>query len=205
MRTIPALLLLAQALLAAPLKAQGFEAPPPVRPGDQVRLWLFDRPTQGTPWTHVALVEGDGAAELPFVGRVQLAGLPLQAAQDTLRARLGALLAPGVGAAVVERRIVVIGAVRRPDIYHLDATMTVREAIGRAGGVDDSGEPRRLLLYRNGTARELRDWPTATGETLALHSGDQLVVPRIAWYRRNALGILSGFGVVSSLLVALSR
>lgn len=176
-----------------------------LRPGDRVSVWLFDRPSTGTPWTHRAVIDAEGQVELPLAGRVRLGGLAAAAAQDTLRARLGAFLQPGVGAFLVERRITVTGAVARPDVYFVDATMSLREAIGLAGGVAETGDQKRLLLHRDGVTREFRNWQLAGGDAAALQSGDQLVVPRLSWYRRNALQFLSVLGAFGTLIVSVTR
>ena len=36
----------------------------PVRPGDRVTVWLFDRPSSGTPWTYLATIDANGQATL---------------------------------------------------------------------------------------------------------------------------------------------
>lgn len=178
---------------------------PPVRPGDRIIIWLFDRPSAGAPWVHTATVGVDGQADLPLLGRVALDGLPVVAAQDTIRARLRGFLQPGVGAVMIERRVVLTGAIARPDVYYLEPTITLREAVGKAGGVTDAGDRRRLLLRRDGVARELRDWQESDLETLVLHSGDQLIVPKAPWIKRNAFPLLSLAGALATVVVTVNR
>jgi len=177
----------------------------PVRPGDRVTLWLFDRPSSGTAWTYLATIDANGQVELPMAGQIRLGGLPAAAAHDTVRARLSAYLRPGLGAVLIQRRVIVTGAVQRPDVYYVDATMSVAEAVGLAGGVVEGGNRQRLVLRRDGTVREFRHWQVAGTDTVALVSGDQLEVPQIAWYRRNALSLFSALGVLGSLVVGLTR
>ena len=168
-------------------------------------MWLFDRPSTGTAWTHRAIIDPQGLVQLPLAGSIRLGGLSVAAAQDSLRARLGTYLQPGVGAFLLERRITVTGAVQRPDVYFVDATMALREAIGLAGGVADNGDQQRLVLHRDGVTHQFRSWQAAAGDTTRLQSGDQLVVPRVAWYRRNALQTVSALGAVGTLIVSLTR
>jgi protein involved in polysaccharide export with SLBB domain len=177
----------------------------PVRPGDRVTVWLFDRPSSGTPWTYLATIDANGQVELPMAGQVRLGGLPASAAHDTVRARLGAYLRPGLGAVLIQRRVIVTGAVQRPDVYYVDATMSIAEAVGLAGGVVEGGNRQRLVLRREGTVREFGHWQVAGTDTVALASGDQVEVPQLAWYRRNALSLLSALGVLGSLVVGLTR
>jgi polysaccharide export outer membrane protein len=177
----------------------------PVRPGDRVTLWLFDRPAAGTPWTYLATIDAGGQVELPMAGLVRLGGLSASAAHDTLRARLGAYLRPGLGAVLIQRRVIVTGAVQRPDVYYVDATMSIPEAVGLAGGVVEGGNRQRLVLRRDGTVRVFRNWQAAGTDTVALASGDQVEVPQLAWSRRNALSLLSALGVLGSLVVGLTR
>jgi protein involved in polysaccharide export with SLBB domain len=204
MRLLRYIIALGMAVTGATAVAQpALPTDTPVRPGDRVLLWLFDRPSSSGPWNHAATIQADGLVDIPFVGAVRLAGLPSRAALDSVRTRLQESVRPGISAVTIQRRIAVIGFVRRPDVYFVETTLTLNEAIAQAGGVDERGAPKRVLIRRGTEVRDIRNWQMLPPD--ALESGDQIIVPPLPWYRRNAVSLVSALGVFSSLAIALSR
>jgi len=169
-----------------------------VRPGD----WFVVRMSSDGSGATALVVDDRTELTVPSVGRVSVAGLSPRAAVDTLYARLLAYRTEGAVAVSYARRVFLLGDVRRPDVYHLDPTLTLRGAIVTAGGVSDAGRPRVVLLRRNGEIREITDWRETAAGDIALQSGDEIIVPRERWVKRNALALLSGVGVLASVMIA---
>jgi protein involved in polysaccharide export with SLBB domain len=105
---------------------------------------------------------------------------------------------------VVLRRVTVLGSVRSPNVFYVDATTTLRDVVARAGGVDQYGDSRKVTLVRNGTAREIPDWDKATGFG-QIQSGDQIIVGRKNCLAMNGVQV-AGLGVaIISLVLTLTR
>jgi protein involved in polysaccharide export with SLBB domain len=83
--------------------------------------------------------------------------------------------------------------------------MRLRDAIAAAGGVPESGKSREVMLIRHDSVERILDWRTTASGDRELQSGDQIVVPRESWYRRNALPLVSAVGVLASVLITLAR
>jgi protein involved in polysaccharide export with SLBB domain len=185
-------------LTGRPVHAQERTTDWPVQPGDRFVLrFLGD-----SAFSQIVPINEHLEIELPFAGRVSLKSLTAQTATDSVRTLLLAFRRPGTVGATFERRISVLGDVRRPDVYYMDRTVRLRAALAMAGGVAEIGRTREVLLLRDGVQTRISDWRTTGTGDLELRSGDELVVPRERWIKRNALTVVSGAGVVGSILVA---
>lgn len=194
-------------LLTLPLVGQAqAAASAPVRSGDRVEVRFVLPPdprltAEREPATRV-VVDDRGTVALPLVGTVAIGGLAAGAALDTVRARLGQFVRPGGVLVTLERRIPIHGDVGRPELYYLDLTMRLRDALTLAGGATESGKRNEVLLLRNGERRRIVDWQTtAAGET-ELRSGDELIVPRRPWLQRYAMTMVSLVSVAGSILLS---
>jgi polysaccharide export outer membrane protein len=184
-------------LAAASSGAQG-SAADPVYPGDRVTVRLFERGAD-----YAVLVDERRQLDLPIVGSINVAGLTAAAVRDSVANRYLTIVRPGGVAVRVERRITVLGDVRRPDVYYIDETVRLRDAIALAGGVSEAGRPNNVRLLRDGEAREILEWRLSPEGATPLRSGDQLVVPREYWFKRNAIPLLSVIGVIGSVIITI--
>ena len=197
------------ACLAAPLTAwaQG-AALAPVRTGDRVVVRYVlppDGRTTALPDPSAVMtvpVDERGMAHLPLVGPLPLGGVPAAAALDSVRAHYARFVRPGGVLLSLERRIPVLGDVRRPELYYLDLTVRLRDAVTMAGGASETGKPRELLLLRNGEVRRITNWQSTPVGEMELLSGDEIVVPRQPWLQRYALALVSLLGAVGTLVLS---
>ena len=99
-------------------------------------------------------VSHEGTVRIPDVGLVSLSGLTVAAAQQRLRATLGARYqSSDLKLTVSQHRTIMInimGSVPRPGTYHLSAYATVFYALYRAGGINQLGTLRDIKVVRNG-------------------------------------------------------
>ena len=107
-------------------------------PGDQVRVSVREL-TQSYPQD--ALIGADGSLTLPLAGRVMVAGLTVNEAQEQVAVEFKRMIHdPHVGITVLKSAQVipvsVLGAVRSPGMYQLAGPRTVLETIALAGGID---------------------------------------------------------------------
>ena len=105
---------------------------------DGLMVTVFDQPQL----TGRYVVQADGTFTFPLLGRLQVGGLTLQAVENQLRERLskGLLKDPQVGVSVDQYRsqqIFVMGEVRSPGSLQFTGSMTLIEALARAGSTTD--------------------------------------------------------------------
>jgi protein involved in polysaccharide export with SLBB domain len=170
-------------------------------PGDQVDVKVWREPAL----SDRALINERGEVILPKIGVIDIAGHTIASLQDTIRARFARYLVdPGIDITVL-RRVAVNGEVARPDVYYLDASTTVREAIARAGGITASGHSGAVSLIRDGTSHRIRNWQQDDSFSSDLRSGDQIVVSRRHWMAQNAIPLASAVGVLAAVLIPLFK
>jgi protein involved in polysaccharide export with SLBB domain len=172
-----------------------------VRPGDQVVLRIFREPEMSGTYS----VSETGEAVLPRIGRIQVTEMDIVALQDSLLAAYAVYLRNPAIEVTILRRISVLGEVRRPDVYMIDLTMTLRDVLARAGGVTEAGNRNRISIVRDGEQIRLPDRDIANMLAAELRSGDQVVVDRRSWISINALGVISTAAVAVSVFVPLIR
>jgi polysaccharide export outer membrane protein len=140
-------------------------------------------------------VAGDGSFTFPLIGRVVANGLTLAGLEAALRRQLadGFVKNPQVTVAVLEyrsKRVFVMGALRAPGTYALTGSMSLIEALARAGsttsdaadhvfvihsasaqgpvlpGEDASAEVTRIDLRRLDDGQQSEDVMLADGDTI---------------------------------------
>ncbi len=111
----------------------------PLGPGDSIAIHALH--VTEIPQGPIRLGE-DGLLELPMIGSVKAAGLtPVELAGE-IRRRLDSFVRdPEVSVDVIEvksRPVSVLGAVKTPGVYQLNAPKRLLEVIAAAGGADES-------------------------------------------------------------------
>jgi protein involved in polysaccharide export with SLBB domain len=198
-RIVPFLALLIASL--APIDASGqlpdaapaFEV---LRPGDIIRLSVWREPTI----TGEYIVDEHGRVSLPFLGEIDVAGVKRDVVRDRIRSALAISVQNLSMQLIFLRRIAVVGAVRVPGLYPADATMTVGDLVGLAGGSIFNQEQWHVKWLRDGRVKENDVGPARMLAGLDLQPGDQLLVPGQSWWSRN-VGII--VGSATSIAVAL--
>ena len=140
-----------------------------------------------------------------MAGDVRLGGVAGDAVQDTIRARLSKYMNAMAIEAILLRRIRVLGEVNRPGVYYVDRTFTVRDALAQAGGVGTNGHQTIATLVRDGRGTVLEDWAMSPSGAMAIDSDDEIIVPRLPWYRRDIGSVVTTIGVLTSLIISLRR
>lgn len=170
-------------------------------PGDLVRLRIWREPDLSGDFQ----VDEQGAVVLPKIGALSIRDMPAASLKALLVEKYSTYLRDPAIDVTVLRRVNVLGAVRNPGLYPVDATMTVADVFALAGGVAPEGNPDKGELIRGGTRLDVKlSRRTKIAET-PLQSGDQLYVPQRSWMSRNP-GVVAGTltavaGIVVTLLV----
>jgi polysaccharide export outer membrane protein len=172
-----------------------------VRPGDLIRLKIWREPEMSG---DVAVDEA-GVATLPRIGPLQVAGLQADSLRRALiRSYARFLRNPSVDITVL-RRVTILGAVRTPNVYHVEPSMTVADALALAGGASPEGKQDQVELRRQGSTAPIK---VSRGTRLAdtpVRSGDELYVPLRSWLSRNAGVVVAGVGTATSILFLVAR
>lgn len=172
-----------------------------LRPGDLLRLRIWREPDLSGDFP----VDETGAVTLPRLGAVRLDTIPA----DSLRPRLVQAYQTYLNNPTIEvtplRRVAVIGAVLKPGLYPVDATMTVADVLALAGGASPNGKTNKVELRREGKrlAGDI-DLGSSVAAT-SLRSGDQLYVPQRSWLARNTWAISAAVGALTTVTVAAVR
>ena len=152
---------------------------------------------------HQVLVDDRGRVDLPMVGLVDVGTMSPQSLQDSVSSLYRRFFQSGGVVVHFERRVSILGDVRRPDLHYVDLSVRLRDAIGIAGGVTESGRATEVVLIRDGVRQQIDDWRYSAAGNQELRSGDQLVVPREYWFKRNAIPLLSVLSVVGSVIITI--
>ncbi|HEV2148545.1 MAG TPA: polysaccharide biosynthesis/export family protein [Longimicrobiaceae bacterium] len=158
------------------------------RPGDRIALKIWNEPEMSDTFN----ISERGEAILPKLGAVHVTDQPLAALQDSLRSAYAVYLRNPSVEIVVLRRIGVQGEVRNPGIYLADLTVGLPEIIARAGGYTEAGNPRNIIIVRDG--QRIR-YGVGEGTELSvaeLQSGDQVFIRPRSALARNPMAWLGG-------------
>jgi polysaccharide export outer membrane protein len=150
-------------------------------------------------------VDETGTVVLPRLGPTPVAGTPAAELRARIVRGYTAFLNHEAVEVVLLRRVQILGAVRTPGLYPVDATMTLGDALALAGGTTPQGHPDRVVLVRRGDGGRT----PATRRTLVadtpLGSGDQLYVPERSWLSRNPGVVSAAAAAVVGLIATLAR
>lgn len=198
------LLLGAAALLLLPPPGAGGQELPTssaqtLRPGDVVRLNIWREPDMSGEF----IVDETGLVVFPRVGEYRVLG----DTPETLKARLLAdyqqyLRNPSIEITVL-RRVSIVGAVRNPGLHLVDPTVTLADALARAGGPSENADQDRLRIIRDGVELGVNLRADTRIADSPLRSGDQIYVPLRSWVTRNAGLVAATMSAVVSLTIAL--
>lgn len=154
-------------------------SPETLRPGDLLRVSV---------WPDAELsgefpVETDGLVYLPFLGGVQVTGVPVDQLRREIREGFQGAQRNAVVAVTPLYRIGVTGSVRAPGAYLVPPTDGFFDVIAQAGGFDIRAKEDQVRVVRDGQVIVLNAEDAINrGETLpldalSLRSGDQIIVP----------------------------
>ena len=197
------LLLVALVLVAAPVglpaQAQGTAADPPVLPGDLVSLEVWREEDLSGEF----LVDQHFLVTLPLIGEIDVRG----ETELSLRVRVRELMQvelinPSIEVLVL-KRVRVLGAVIEPGIFHVDATMSVADALASAGGRTASARQGAVTLRRGGEIIEVDVFEDDRLSDLAVRTGDELLVPQKQWLERNLGPVVTGLTATAGLIFAI--
>ncbi len=189
-------------LIAAPASGQellrSYPGPVVLQPGDVVQLTFWREADLGGDFT----IDENGSVVLPILGRWNVTGVPTDELKRHLTEAYAGQLRNQDVHILFLHRVSILGAVENPGLYHVDATMTLREAIALAGGVSDDGRTEEFKV-RHAQDEEFAEIDPGAAVGATVWSGDEIVVPQRSWFSRNSVTLVGG--VLSAAAIILSR
>jgi protein involved in polysaccharide export with SLBB domain len=200
-RLVRVLLVAVLALWAAPAPAQtAGQGTYSLAPGDLLRIQIWREPDLGGEF----IVDVDGVVTLPLLGRVPVAGVPVDQLHANLMQQYAVHLRNPSISITPRRRVNIFGEVRAPGLYPVDPTVSLAGAIALAGGATEDGDLRRIRILREGAELRQRVGVAETLNSADIRSGDQIIVERRSWLERNSPMLLStAINVVATIVTTL--
>ncbi|HEY3730070.1 MAG TPA: SLBB domain-containing protein [Steroidobacteraceae bacterium] len=162
----------------------------PIGPGDSVTLHVFGQPDMDS----VLGIADDGTIRVPLAGAVQVAGLSPDAAARRVESAFkngGFFVDPHVTLTVTQslsQRVSVLGEVKTPGRYPIDAKTSIIDLLAQAGGETEFASDTVYVL-RPDASGAVKRFPvnlkrlvgpgaSAPAPAQALRAGDSVFVPR---------------------------
>ena len=172
-----------------------------ILPQDRLEIALYKDPAQdsmGSSYNELGqsmnkegiLVNTAGYISLPLIGKTKVAGLSQSQAADRITARYKKYLnTPTVYVEVLNKRIFVLGEVKKPGVIKIDKEkMTLFEAIAHAGDLTDSAVRNEIMILSNNPVRgmqmrkvDLTNFDTMNYASLMLRPNDIVYVKPNDW------------------------
>ena len=184
----PAAALAVPAPAGVPAAANAVGPLTPLGPGDSVTMHVFGQPDMDS----VLGVADDGSIRVPLAGSVQVGGLsPESAARRVEKAFTdgGFFIDPHVTLTVTQslsQRVSVLGEVKTPGRYPVDAKTSIIDLLAQAGGETEFASDTVYVLRADATGTVKRFPVSVKGlvgsgpltPTQLLRAGDSVYVPR---------------------------
>jgi len=201
----PLLLLLAfLALMPAPLASQvapTAESTNSLLPGDVIRVAIWREEDLSGEFP----VDQDGSVILPLLGPRPVVGISPEALREQLHEEYAGYLVNTSVNVTLLRRIIVLGEVRVPGQYTVDATQSIADLIARAQGLTPDGNAEDIRLLRQGESFRTNLSGTESIVDAGIRSGDQILVGRRGWLSRNFPSVVGVASLIANVVVIVSR
>ncbi len=201
--------LLALAALSAPAGASAQDVPPrdaaaqalqganSLLPGDVIRVAIWREEDLSGEFQ----VDQDGSVILPLLGRRQVVGISPDRLREQLTEEYADYLVNTAVNVTLLRRVVVLGEVRMPGQYTVDATQSVADLIARAQGLTPDGNADDIRLLRQGESFRTNLSGTQSIAEAGIRSGDQIVVGKRPWLSRNFSSLVGVASIIANVIV----
>jgi len=142
--------------------------------GDSLKINVFDEPTL-TGEYEIGL---DGVLSFPLIGMIDVSGMTPEVLSEAISAKLsegGYVLSPRVAVEVSSHKpFFILGEVNAPGEYPYAGSLTLEQAVAKAGGFTARANKRAVILLRNGwnSPRRIR----LEGSPLMISPGDTITV-----------------------------
>ena len=173
-----------------------------ILPQDRLKVSLYKDPAQSSGEGSLTgelgqnmneagiLVNTAGYVSLPLIGKIKVAGLSQSQAADRITAQYRKYLnTPTVYVEVLNKRIFVLGEVKKPGVVKIDREkMTLFEALAHAGDLTDAAVRTEIMILSNHPTRgmqmrkvNLTNFDTMNYASLMLRPNDIVYVKPDDW------------------------
>lgn len=143
--------------------------------GDKIQIYVFDEPELSLEYT----LSDAGTISYPFLGEIHVRGLTIGELEQRITSGLKGpyLVDPRVNITIREyRQFFMLGEVRNSGGYAYQPGMTLRKAIGLAGGFGERAAEKKVFVIREtDPARERHpiglDEPVYAGDSVIVEQG----------------------------------
>ncbi|MFT7824904.1 MAG: polysaccharide biosynthesis/export family protein [Sulfurimonas sp.] len=191
-----------------------------ILPQDRLNIILYKNPEQSAAVamqdlgqnmnSEGVLVNASGYIAMPLIGKIKVAGLTqTQAADSITSAYKKYLRTPSVYLEVMNKRIYVLGEVKKPGVVKLDKEkMTLFEALAFAGDLEDSAVRDNIIIVSNDPRKglvmrsvDLTDFDTMNYAELMLRPNDIVYVQPDGWkeFRVASTNLTAPFETISKI------
>ena len=191
---------LAGSLLGAPLAGQtpaALAETSSLLPGDVVRVQVWREEDLSGEFQ----VNEQGEVVLPLLGTKRVSGISQESLRDQLTEGYGQFLVNTAVNVTLLRRVNVLGEVRIPGQYMVDATNSVADIIARAQGITPDGNAEDIVLIRGGRRLRAGLAGTQSLQEAGIRSGDQIMVGKRGWTSRNFSAVVGVFSILANVAV----
>src|SRR5436309_4412755 len=145
-----------------------------LRAGDVLKVDVWGHPE----FSGQFVVDETGRLQYPVIGDILVSSLTLAALRDRMRHGLEQIFKSPFVTVTPLFRMAVLGQVRNPGLYTVDAAFSVLDVVALAGGPAPSGNMNKVRLLRGGEVVRLSFDRGRSLQDMGVHSGDQIVLPR---------------------------
>lgn len=174
---LTALLMLLTVTVASLAQESGSSHGLRIGPGDLISVEVFDVPEL----KQELRVSDAGDAELALIGKLHLAGMTVEDAEQAIAVQLAArqlVLQPQVSLFIREyatQGASVSGEVQKPGVYPVLGPRTLLQIVSEAGGLTQIASPKIVITHLNGEQEQVA---VRTAAAVAVQPGDSVFVPR---------------------------
>ena len=162
-----------------------------IQPGKSINITIANVPDEDKATvTGTYPVSDSGTVNVPFLGNVPAAGMSDAALASSLQSRYRSagiyrnptiqVFSTGVGIRPEDQIVTVGGHVKRPGTVPYVKELTLWQAIQAAGGADDFGSMKRVMLTRDGKQKTY-DLTQAQFKSIPLQRNDTIEIPQKTW------------------------
>jgi len=193
------------------LPESGTAAPYRIGPRDELTITIWGYPdlgsqvpVEGDSRRNISIVQEDGTISLPFLGKVEVAGLNIEEVRDKVERRYRRITAAAqadvVVASYLSQSILMEGQFRTSgSLFLSDRLRTLGDAIAAAGGFAAAADQGRGILVRNDTEYHFDYLGTRGGidiDRVVLQNGDRIYVPSVVEQQVYIFGEVERQGIV---------